>query len=462
MKLTTRIATAGKLLIGQTKSALSSILLDSSTYGRNSTGEGFWLFGVGSTNQDVFISSIDKTSPQKAYMNCPPVSAIINKKVQCYVNGKTWIMNTSGKAKGKEATGEVATKIRKLLSHPNKINSGKDFDAKVYMHKQLYGYCVVLLNKPFGFPVYEAKDMWIIPNWMVEIEESKEMFFDKNVNVIKRVTVSYKGVNRDLPLDNVLILKDFRPSFESVVLPSSRICSLEMPINNVIGAFESRNVIINRRGPQTFVSRQGSDAFAAGPLLPDEKEDLLRDFGSKYGLTKSQSSVIIGAAGTTVQSVGYDVGQLKLLEEVTESAKAICDGFGYPSHLLGLLDPTFNNQNAAEKGLYQNSIIPEAESDCEQWNEIFKTADYGIYIEKDFSHISVLQQDKKELAGARLTMGQALEREFKNNWITLNRALEILGEDAVANGNKYYKDLLAEGYVFGNMPAQAAEPAQNN
>ena len=42
-----------------------------------------------------------------------------------------------------------------------------------------------------------------------------------------------------------------------------------------------------------------------------------------------------------------------------------------------------------------------------------------------------------------MTMGQALDLEFKNNWITLNRVLELLEEGTIGiEGDKYYYELI--------------------
>src|SRR5438105_12568663 len=79
-----------------------------------------------------------------AYRRCPPITAIINKKAQAFINGKTWLLNTQGKAKGKEATSAEAVKLRTLFSQPNPIQSGKQFEAQNYIYQQLAGYVVVL------------------------------------------------------------------------------------------------------------------------------------------------------------------------------------------------------------------------------------------------------------------------------------------------------------------------------
>lgn len=454
MKVTDRLKIAGKELlkanIGNVIKSLTlpeEVLLNPMLYQGEPFGKNFWLFN-NEGGEDKYFSFTGNSSLKDAYTKCPPVAAILNRKAQAFVNGKTWILNKSGKAKGKESSTEVANKIRNLLTQPNKIQSGKQFKAQRYMYQQLYGYAIVFMDKPFGYPTYEAKSMWLIPNWMCEIEESKELFYKEGATIIKSVTINYKGERIPLPVDNVFIIKDFRPSFSSVYLPETRVKSLEMPINNVIGAYESRNVLIHRRGPSFLVSNKANDKIGTIPLTPEERAETEKAF-AQYGLTKKQKQAIITSASIDVTPIGFDVGELKLMEEVTESSKAICDGFGYPAYLMGLIDPTFNNQSAADKGLYQNTIMPEAESDDEQWNAIFKTADLGIIIENDYSHVTVLQEDKKTFASARLTLAQSLEKEFKLNWITYNRVLELMGEDTVTWGNIYYRDMVAAGFVFG-------------
>lgn len=466
MKVTDRLKIAGKELlkanIGNVWKSLTlpeEVLLNPTLYRGEPFGKSFWLFNS-EGGEDKYFNFSGNSSLKDAYSKCPPIAAILNRKAQAYINGKTWILNKSGKAKGKESTSEAATKIRRLILQPNRIQSGKQFEAQRYMYQQLYGYAIIFLDKPFGFPTMDAKAMWLIPNWMCEIEESKEMFYKDGATIIKSVTLTYKNEKVPLPVDNIFIVKDFRPSFSSVYLPESRVKSLEMPINNVIGAYESRNVLIHRRGPSFLVSNRANDKMGTVPLTAEEKAETEKAF-AQYGLTKKQKQAIVTSASIDVTPIGFDVGQLKLMEEVLESSKAICDGFGYPAYLMGLIDPTFNNQSAADKGLYQNTIIPESESDYEQLNALFKTDELGLIIEKDYTHVTVLQEDKKAFASARLTLAQSLEKEFKLNWITFNRVLELMGEDTVTWGNIYYRDMITAGFVFGEGNQQIAWVDEN-
>ena len=132
--------------------------------------------------------------------------------------------------------------------------------------------------------------------------------------------------------------------------------------------------------------------------------------------------------------MGYATKDLMLMEEVQESSKSICDAYNFPPHLLGLLDPTFNNQAAAEKGLYQNSIIPDAENIYTHYQAAFGLTDLGLRIEKDYAHLPILQDDKKTLADARRALNQALLIEWQNGLITLNEWRIKNGEDPLPDG----------------------------
>lgn len=444
MNLLTSIKVGVQLYKDNIKSALQTI--SPSTY----RGEGFYFFGSGG-EMEVKFTYNNKDGAIIAYQKCPQVAAIINRKSQAYVNGKTFILNSSGKAKDKESTSEPANKIRALLKKPNKIQSGKQFEAQAYAMQQLHGYAIVLMMKPFGYGNIDATSMWIIPNWLCEVYESNDLFYEKDSKVLAAIYFTYGGQRIPLALDSIVILKDLTPPLCSVLLPESRIKPLQQPISNIIGAYESRGVLIDRRGPLGFLTQE-NNPLGNIPMTKPEEDKLQSDF-SRYGLKRKQMQVILGGASSLKYvNMGYNVAELQLHEEVQESGIDVCNGLSYPPFLLGLSDTTYSNQAEASRGLYMETIIPESESIVEQWNEIFDTATYGIYIVKDYSHVSALQEDKRNAATARKTADDAYEKEFKNNLLTLNRWLVLIDEDPRSDefGNMYYNDLLKLGWAFGN------------
>ncbi len=404
-------------------------LLNSGDYSRDAlVDNGHWFWGPGGVER--FFSFSGHKSCMTAYQKCPTVSAIVNKKAQAFTNGRIFIQDLEGN----EATGDIAKRIRKLMTRPNPLQTWKQFDAQGYIYQQIFGYCPVLAIKPVGFKEnYYASALWNLPPFMCEIKETNAIFYQTGVEgIIQSITLKYKNQETELDPRDVLILRDFTPSFKTLVLPDSRLRALEMPVNNIIGAMESRNVLINYRGALGILSPE-KDQFGVAPINDDAKIELQRDF-LRYGLTREQWKFIISSAALKWQQMGIPTKDLMLMEEVIESTKMIADGFNYPPQLLGIIDPKYDNWSAAEQGLYQNAILPESESNYDQWNDFFKTADNGLAIYKDFTHVAALQADQVKLATARLTLNQAKKIEWETGLITLDDWKEALGDEPLPDG----------------------------
>lgn len=438
-----RLINAGRELIkGDFDTALKSLTpysyeLVPNGYRPAATGAGDnWFFEA--NGKSVFhFKYAGHNSSVKAYEYCPPVNAIINKKAQAYINGKTWVLNLAGKEKGKEATTADAKKLQALFEKPNPIQSWKQFEAQGYIYQQLFGYTIVLPIKPLGFKEnIDASALWNIPPSMVDIEETNKLFYQSdNKGIIKQIVLNYKGVQTILNIDDIYIIKDFTPSFCSLVIPDSRIHSLELPINNIIGAYESRNVLINYRGALGILSQDpGNGNYGSIPMSEKEKENLQQDL-RRYGLKNHQWQFIITSAALKWQQMGVATRDLMLFEEIEADTMAICDNYNYPYQLMSnAKGTTFSNLNEGKKLLYQDATLPEAESIYEQWNQFFNTKKYNLKIDKDYSHVAVLQEDKQQSALARKTLDDALTIEFQNGLITLDDWLEKLGEDPLPDG----------------------------
>lgn len=371
---------------------------------------------------DNYVSCVD------AYRRCPPVAAIINRKAQAFGNGKTWLLDKEKSV----AKGQDADKFYKLWNKPNQIQSSKQFEAQCYSHVQLFGFNIILPVMPVGYTdPLDASSLWNIPASWIDWNATQEIFNAGGGKALTNLVISFNGYRTTFDLKDLWIIRDTNLSFNLLTFPESRINAIRQPINNIIGAIESRGVLINQRGAQGVLSSDpGRGQFAALPMSEPEKTELQRDF-RRYGLRKKQWQIIMTTASLKWTPMGYATKDLMLLEEVNDSSKMVCDGLNFPPYLLGLIDPTFNNQATAEKSFYRNSVIPDAENIYDHWNRFFKLQDRGLTLEKDYSHIECLQADKKSLADARYVMDQAMKIEWESGLITLNQWLQAIGEDSL-------------------------------
>jgi hypothetical protein len=465
MKFKQRLQIAGRELIkGNLGNVVKSFTISASSYRSNG---GLYFFDDSGTAHHFTYENLN--SSLKAYVQCAPITAIINSKAQAYINGKTFILNTQGKAKGKEATGEIATRVRDLLKKPNPLQSWRHFEAQNYIYQQISGYCVVLPIKPVGFPNSKAKRLWNVPPSMLNIIERP------NVNLLAAtsakdfiwaVQLVWGGLVINLNLDDIFIFKDFTPSASSYVLPESRICSLKQPVNNVIGAYEARNVLINRRGALGILSNNGKDVNGTLPLDPEEKKALEEDF-KRYGIRKEQVQMIITNAALSWQQMGYPTKELMLFEEIEDDIMRMCDTYSYPYRLLSSNQANSlggTDAKVFDKRLYQAAIIPESESMYDQWNDFFDLETYGLQMQKDYKHVAALQEDQLNEAIARYRRNQGAEIEFRMNVITLNEWRALNNDDPLDGelGDKYYYELIEMGIVFGQGTGGSNNPDTQN
>jgi hypothetical protein len=434
-----KLLTAAKSLFNTLVTPPTGIVTDSYTTqtfrGRNQSG--MWFFG--NNGVDHYFDYTQQNDALIAYTKCPPLAAIINRKAQAYINGITKITNTQGK----DATSLQAKSLRKLFTRPNPLQSWKQFEAQGYIYELLFGYNIVLPLKPVGFPDnIDATQMWNIPPFMIDIEETKTLFYqaDSNKSIIKKIVLTYKEQRTEIPVDEVFIMKDFSPSFDSIIIPESRVCSLSMPINNIIAAYESRNVLMNYRGALGMLSLDpgSNNQFSPIGLEKEDKEQLQQDF-KRYGLKKGQWQVIITSAALKWNQMGFPTKDLMLFEEIEDDIMRICDALNYPYQLISSANgTTFANVNDAKKLLYHDGIIPEAESNYEQWAQFFNTEEFNLKLAKTYNHIPALQDDSETEARARYYRNQGLLIEYQNDCITLNRWRELNDEDTTPDGDVFF------------------------
>lgn len=446
-----------------------SIDLSPRNYGAGALNDQWFFDNSGS---DHVFSYTGITDAIIAYGKCPPITSIVNKKAQALINGKTWILNTQGKAKGKEAATVEAEKMRKLFNNPNPLQSGKQFEAQNYIYQQLCGFAIVLAIKPFGFTdMVDTVSLWNLPPQLLEIKQKrfKPLGITKVSDIIESVYLVYENERTELNIDDLIIIRDFVPSFGSPIIPDSRIKSVAMPINNVIGAYESRNILINNRGPQYVISSNKTDESGNIAMMPAEKEQIQRDF-MRYGIRRGQWKQIITQSNINVATLGFPTKDLMLFEEIEGSTMTICDVFGYPYRLMAAeKSASYNDVSEFKKMLYQDTIVPEGESIYEQYDAAFKLSKYNLNISKDYSHIAALQADAVQMANARKARNEALEKEYRYDGITLNRWRELNDEDPIAGGDMYFSEWLAAGHTDpyarnagAAAPAQDGEPLNNN
>jgi hypothetical protein len=193
----------------------------------------------------------------------------------------------------------------------------------------------------------------------------------------------------------------------------------KIAIKNLIPVYEARNVIYVKRGALGFIVSKKTDASGSVSLTTKEKNDAQEAYQATYGLTRGKSQIGVSSAPVEYIDTSMSIQELQPFEETLSDAIAIYSALRVPPHLVPSKDKsTFNNANADMKSFYSDVIIPMAKKYAQGYSSFFNID--RKYIHADFSHIDVLQENRKERADVDKTLGSVWLERWQNGVCTLN------------------------------------------
>ena len=131
-------------------------------YNTYSPGSSFFEFN----GKTIYFDLNCEDDYRKAYLSCAPLKAVVNRRAQMFVNGRTTVLNSNN---DNPARGDYSKQLQGLLDKPNILQTGKQFKAQQNIYVDLFGYCPVLKVTPVGMPG-TVKSMWNLPPWLFDIE----------------------------------------------------------------------------------------------------------------------------------------------------------------------------------------------------------------------------------------------------------------------------------------------------
>jgi hypothetical protein len=392
-------------------------------FAKASLGGSFALGGA-----DYYFDLKCEADYLRAFNSCPPLKAIISKRAKAFNAGTIQVINRNN---GNFAKGTEAKEIEQLFKRPNALQSGAQFKAQQNYYIDIFGYCPVYKVKSIGFEIPTSQ--WNIPPWLFDLKYSGHFLGQVQLKEIYSNFFWYwNGEKVELNYDNIYLVFDDGVGTDNdcnLTIPDSRLIGNEYPVSNIIAAYKSRNTLITKRGALGILSNDGRDKAGIVSNDVSKIDQLQKDF-KKYGIVGQPFQTIITDASLRWQQMGFATRDLMLFEEIQDDIDRLCDAYGFPAELIARSkDTTFDNKKQARKDLFENTIVPEADSRIAQNSNGLLGAESRFEIVVDYSGISILQEDAKDKADARNAMNDALQKEFDADLITKNDWLEAIGRD---------------------------------
>lgn len=365
----------------------------------------------------------------EAYNQCPQLQAIISKLSDAITKANIIAVDKELKPIKSKAFDNAI----KVIENPNIYQTKNQFLRTIETFIKIYGSCFVYKIIPVGF--FDISSLIVIPNNCLQIEyKSITNPLANNTKIINRITINIYGSVTILEGENLKLIYEIQDTpvnltYGKEFQGKSRIDALKNNIENLVGSIESRNhLIVNRGADVVFSPETAKDGVGNSVLTPLDIKNI-QENEKKYGLLGNQYSNKFLQFPMKVTKVGMNVRDLGLFDGENADVRAIAQGFGVPTPIIGLPDEAkYNTYKEAKLEFYESTIIPDSQVISQAFDYIFDSEKYGYKFYFDYSHLEIMQKASKEKAESLKIMVEALNSAVIANYITQQQAIELTND----------------------------------
>lgn len=390
---------------------------------------------------DLLYGKYSQQNFIELFYSIPEVFAPVN-EIARRVSDAVWELR-------KNSTDEVMyndADFNRLFSQPNPLMGMRDFIYQAVCYEILTGKEVWHFNKVdvFSQNYKNIVNWWNLPaaSTTAKMREKFDPYVTtdlKDFIEYFRVPLGHKDKKVDVDTTMAVVHWDLEhPMDFNKARPL--IVGAEKAIRNLIPVYEARGIIYIKRGALGFLVSKKSDETGMQSLTKKEKKEATDDFNSTYGVQRGKAPIGITSVPLEFIRTAMSIQELQPFEETAADAAAIYSVLRVPAHLQPSKDKsTFSNADTDLKSFYTDVIIPWAKRYADIW-----TVGFGFersYIQPNYSHISVLQINRKEESAVDKIQGSIWFERWTNSACTLNEWI-VANKGFPGTGAIYEKKLL--------------------
>jgi HK97 family phage portal protein len=317
----------------------------------------------------------------------------------------------------------ISSDIVNFLENPNVLMNGNDYNYLLDQSKCIHGKSFEYILKGYSTQQIPSA-LNILPPNRTKIKISGNWY---KRNKLNEIITGFEYDNDPIATDEIIYRRIANTN--NPIDGESPLKSLYMEITNIREAKNFRNVIMTKRGALGMLVNQSTDSIGATPLVASEREDIERQYKQQYGNDDDQMQTLITGANLRYEAMSFPTRDLMLFEEVSEDFLRIIDAFGLNVNLFSKTKgSTFENLSQGLKQAYQITIIPEAEELAMNRTKFFGLDGKSEWLELDFSHVPVLQENEKERSEIANNKANATQT-LVNAGYTLDEVKELIKFD---------------------------------
>ena len=368
----------------------------------------------------------------KAVSDCPHLNVVVNRVADMLANGQWKCVEVGDEEK--EIKNDEAVR---LLNKPNPLQRGNEF-----LRQYAWNYCVYATEPIYkntgmkGIGSGKIQALWNLPLWQAQIIPTGKLYDQVSLDaIIEGVRVWYTGQQITYNINDLIFNAQ---NIQQNLIGLSRIPALNKPISNIVGALQTRNIIIHDKGVIGILSATGKDdGSGVLPLNSNERLNIEQQFRADTDIYGDRSKVKISTANIKWNPMSYPVKDLMLFEEIEDDFAVIIGAYGLHRDIFpSVKGATFENQNEAVKSSYQNGIQPIADDLAMVMTEAFGYEGTGKKLILDFSWLPIMKEDELSEAQAKQTETMRRSQLYKDNIITREQYAEEEEVELVPQSNE--------------------------
>ena len=278
------------------------------------------------------------------------------------------------------------------LENPNPLMNGNEFMRSECTNYLIFGNSFIKPVKGLsGIP----RQLFVVPSQYVKLNRTGRLFDQTDINgMIASYVFEMDGKVEDtFKGDELLHFKTTNPN--DPLMGESKLISLQLEISNIRAAKGFRNRIITSNGALGFLSVDGTNNGMGAPLDDTEQKRLNAAYSQAFGMQEGKSDILMSEAPLKWTATTFPTKDLMLFEEVSADFKQIIDVIGLNENIFSFDKASkYSNLNEGIKSCYQDAIIPFAQDRDIAYTKMFGFDGIDEYIKTDYSHLTVLQNDK--------------------------------------------------------------------
>lgn len=359
---------------------------------------------------------IDVTVPYRLYNEIPELNQVINKKADMFSNGRFKLVNI------KDGKTIEDLKLFALLENPNVLQSQNKWLKNYITQLDVYGNQFIYKNSASKLS-YPASLTNVSPACITPILTGKSFEQVHLSDIIKEYEYKEGNSKRIFLVEDIIWSKI--DDLDNPVIGCSPLKSLRFPLSNTKLAYDYLNIISGEKGAIGMIGSTNKDGFGSVPMNPEDKIALENQFTSNYGVGDDKKSRIAFTGGnTTWIPMTYPTRDLLLMEQIDANKLTICDHFGLNINIFSSKNQTYENVKNALIQSYSDAIIPAADAFCQTLTKALNI-DKRFKLTLDYSHIAILQADRKMQAETLATQLNSVQQAVASGIITIQQANNI-------------------------------------